>query len=232
MVLDDVAGGADAVVVAAAAAESDVLGHGDLHVVDVVGVPDRLVQLVGEPQRQDVLNGLLAQVVVDAEHRLLGEDAVDDAVEFSALCRSWPNGFSMTTRLQRPSGLLASPDCLQLFAHHRERLRRDRQVERVIAAGAPLGVQLVQRLGELLERRVVVEGALHEPDPLGQPVPDLLAERGAGMLLDRVVDDLREILVGPVPPGEPDERERRRQQPAVGQVVDGGHQLLAWPDRR
>ncbi len=27
-----------------------------------------------------------------------------------ALCRSWPNGFSMTTRLQRPSCWRASPD--------------------------------------------------------------------------------------------------------------------------
>ena len=74
MVLDDVAGRADAVVVARPAADADVLGHGDLHVVDVVRVPDRVEQLVGEPQRQDVLHRLLAEVVVDAEHRLLGED--------------------------------------------------------------------------------------------------------------------------------------------------------------
>ena len=81
VVLDDVTGGADAVVVAAATAEPDVLGHGDLHVVDVVRVPDRIEQLVGEAQRQDVLHRLLAQVVVDAEHRRLGEDAVDHLVE-------------------------------------------------------------------------------------------------------------------------------------------------------
>jgi hypothetical protein len=56
VVLDDVAGGADAVVVARAAADADVLGHGDLHVVDVVGVPDRLEHLVGEPERQHVLH--------------------------------------------------------------------------------------------------------------------------------------------------------------------------------
>ena len=86
VVLDDVARGADAVVVAAAAAETDVLGHGDLHVVDVVRVPDRFEQLVGEPQRQDVLHGLLAQVVVDAEHRLLREDAVDHLVELAGRC--------------------------------------------------------------------------------------------------------------------------------------------------
>ena len=70
VVLDDVAGGADAVVVAGPAADADVLGLGDLHVVDVVVVPDRLVQLVGEAQRQQVLHRLLAEVVVDPEHAL------------------------------------------------------------------------------------------------------------------------------------------------------------------
>ena len=83
MVLDDVARGADAVVVAGAAADADVLGHGDLHVVDVVGVPDRLEHLVGEAQRQQVLDRLLAEVVVDPEDRVRREDALDDVVELA-----------------------------------------------------------------------------------------------------------------------------------------------------
>src|SRR6476620_1117514 len=81
VVLDDVAGGADTVVVSAATTESDVLGHGDLDVVDVVGVPDRLEHLVGEAKRQHVLHRFLAKVVVDAEHRRLGEHAVHQMVE-------------------------------------------------------------------------------------------------------------------------------------------------------
>ena len=83
MVLDDVACRADAVVVAGAAAHADVLGHGDLHVVDEVGVPDRLVQLVREAQRQDVLDRLLAEVVVDAEHRVGREHRRDDVVQLA-----------------------------------------------------------------------------------------------------------------------------------------------------
>ena len=103
VVLQHVAGGADAVVVPGAAADADVLGHGDLHVVDVVAVPDRLEQLVREAQRQDVLHGLLAEVVVDAEHRLRREDVLDDGVEFARAPRSCPNGFSITTRRQGPA---------------------------------------------------------------------------------------------------------------------------------
>ena len=80
----------------------------------------------------------------------------------------------------------------------------------MIAAGTALGVQLLQRLGQPTECGVVVEGALHEAEALGQPVPHLLAEWCAGMLLDRVIDDLAEILVGPIPSGEADQRERGR----------------------
>ena len=61
-------------VVAAAVLHAHGLGHGDLHVVDVAPVPDRLEQGVGEAERQDVLHRLLAQVVVDAEDLALVED--------------------------------------------------------------------------------------------------------------------------------------------------------------
>ena len=46
------------------------LGHVDLHVVDVVAVPDRLEQAVGEAEGEDVLRRLLAEEVVDAEDLL------------------------------------------------------------------------------------------------------------------------------------------------------------------
>jgi hypothetical protein len=60
MVLDDVARRTDSVVVPGPALDADVLGHRDLHMVDEVRVPYRLEKLVGEPQRHDVLDGLLA----------------------------------------------------------------------------------------------------------------------------------------------------------------------------
>ena len=75
VVLDQVAQRARLVVVAGAAADADVLGGGDLDVVDVVAVPDRLEHRVREPEGQQVLDGLLAQVVVDAEDLALVETA-------------------------------------------------------------------------------------------------------------------------------------------------------------
>ena len=157
VVLDDVARGADAVVVAGPAADADVLGHGDLHVVDVVGVPDRLEHLVGEAQRQQVLHRLLAQVVVDAEDRVGGEDVLDDGVELAGRLQVVPERLLDDDPAPRPRRCgSTSPErssCWQTVANDDG---RDRQVERVVAAGAALLVELVRpprRAGRRRRRR-------------------------------------------------------------------------------
>ena len=68
VVLHHVAQRAGFVVVRPAAFDANRFGHGDLHVVDVRGVPQRLEQRVREAQRQQVLHRFFAEVVVDAEH--------------------------------------------------------------------------------------------------------------------------------------------------------------------
>ena len=70
-----------ALVEAAALADAEVLGERDLHARDVVAVPDRLEERVGEAEVEDVHDRLLAEVVVDPEDRLLGEDRPGDRVQ-------------------------------------------------------------------------------------------------------------------------------------------------------
>src|SRR5690242_12974179 len=82
VVLHHVAQGAGVLVVAGAALDADRLGDRDLHVVDVLRAPDRLPQAVGEAECQDVLHGLLAQVVVDAEDLILGKDLEYLGIEY------------------------------------------------------------------------------------------------------------------------------------------------------
>ena len=83
----------------AAALDADRLGGGDLHMIDMVTVPNRLEHEVGEPQDHDVLHRLLAEEVVDAEDLVLVDDPEDLLVELAcAEFRSVPNGFSMMMR--------------------------------------------------------------------------------------------------------------------------------------
>ena len=59
------------VVVTAPLFHADRFGHRDLHMINVAAVPDRLENSVGEAERQDVLNSLFAQVMIDAIDLLL-----------------------------------------------------------------------------------------------------------------------------------------------------------------
>ncbi len=69
--------------------------------------PHRLEQAVGEADAEDVLDGLLAQEVVQADDRLLGEVAVKKVVQSRADARSVPEGFSTTIRLAPESPIAA-----------------------------------------------------------------------------------------------------------------------------
>src|SRR5215469_9341597 len=78
----------------------------------------------------------------------------------------------------------------------------------------------------MVECRFIRELTLHEADALTQLLPDFLAERRARVGLHGVMGDLGEIGVRPVPASESDQRESRRQEATVSQVVDRWQQLL------
>ncbi len=83
MVLHYVAQRAGLFVERAAALDSHGFCRGDLHVLDVVAIPDRLEDTVGETEHQNVLHRLLAEIVIDAEDLALVEDRIHLVVELA-----------------------------------------------------------------------------------------------------------------------------------------------------
>ena len=92
MVLQHVTDHAGLVVVAAAVAHRHFLRYGDLNVVHVVPVPEGLEDGVGETQDQQILYGLLAQVVVDTEKLLLLEHLLHHPVKLLGSRKVSPEG--------------------------------------------------------------------------------------------------------------------------------------------
>ena len=84
MVLQHIARGAAAVVITTAGADAEFFGDRDLDVVDVASIPERLEDRVGETQDEEILDGLLAEVVVDTEDLRLAEIAGSDGVEVNS----------------------------------------------------------------------------------------------------------------------------------------------------
>ncbi len=227
VVLDDVAGRAHAVVIPGAATRTDVLGHGDLDVVHIVRVPQRLEQLVRETQRQDVLDRFLTQVVVDPEHRIRREHRLHNVVQL-------PGGLQvMPERLldHHPPPLLAlslrQAVLGQLPADLLKRLRRNGQIERVITPRSALLIQLSDRVTQPLKGIIVVELALHKADTLGELIPHRLIKRRPRIRPHGGLHLGRELLVVPGAAAETHQRETRRQQAPVREVVHGRHELLA-----
>ena len=81
MVLNDVTKRPGLIVELSAALDSELLCHRDLDAFDELSVPQGLQERVGESEEEQVLNGVLPEVVVDPKHVLLAERAVHHRVQ-------------------------------------------------------------------------------------------------------------------------------------------------------
>ena len=81
VVLHHVPQGTGGFVVASPFFNANGFGCGDLHIGDIITIPDWLEDRVGKAQHQDVLNRFLAQVVVDAENLAFLGTGLNDAVQ-------------------------------------------------------------------------------------------------------------------------------------------------------
>jgi hypothetical protein len=81
VVLHDVAERPDGVVEAAPVLHAEVFGHGDLHALHPVAIPQRLEDGVAEPEEQDVQGRLLAEKVVNPEDLPFVQEPVQVGVE-------------------------------------------------------------------------------------------------------------------------------------------------------
>ena len=226
--LDHVAQGAGAVVVAGAPLDPARLGVGDLHVVDVVAVPQRLEQQVGEAEDEDVLYGALPEVMVDAVELVLAVVAVQALVERLGALEVVAEG--LLDHEPPPAPVLArQPAAGDAVCGDAELARPDGEIEHEIGWEAVLETR-----AQALEAPGIGEVAAHEGEAPGEAPPHLLVEAALprvpparGPALDR-----RPHLLGPagVVPGtapEADDAAALREPPRRLQVVEGRQQLGA-----
>src|SRR5437867_6719133 len=81
MVLDDVAQGAGLVVERPPPLDAEIFGHRDLDALEVLPIPHGLEKRGGETEKEQVLDRVLAQILVDAEDVVFAEALVHDRVQ-------------------------------------------------------------------------------------------------------------------------------------------------------
>ena len=220
VVLHHVAQRAGAVVVAAAAADAERLRRGDLHVVDGVGVPERLEERVGEAGDQEVLDALLAEVVVDPEDLVLLEHGADRVVDLAG------RGQVVAERLLehqarggRHQAVLGEP-----LADPAEQRRADRQVEH------PDPVADRELLDEGRPARLVVDVEADVGQPVDEPLDGGAVVLGVQLGGPHEAGELAADLVAvaglvETGAGDRDDAGLRRQLAVAVAEVEGGEEL-------
>ena len=87
MILHHVAQRARAFVITGASLHAERFRGGDLDVIDVTPIPDRLEDRVREPEHQNVLRRLFPEEMIDPVSLLFGKSAVHDAIELARRMR-------------------------------------------------------------------------------------------------------------------------------------------------
>src|SRR5580704_16127114 len=121
------------VVETATVTHAELLGHRNLHVVDVIAVPDRLEQAIGEAQHQDVLDRFLSKVMIDAIDLMLVKNFEQLAIEL--LCGSEISAEWLLEDHAAPAAvaLAGEPGFPEPPGDRLEGCRRRGQVEQAIA---------------------------------------------------------------------------------------------------
>ena len=156
VVLHHVPERAGAVVIIAAALDPDGLGDRNLDVVDMRTVPQRFEQQVGEAQREQVLDRLLAQIMVDPERPLLGEGERNRVVDLAARLKIGPERLFE----RHPHGRAGEPGRLETVDGRLEQRRRGRQKDRNPVA------RIADRAGKPREAVLVGDVERHIVKPL------------------------------------------------------------------
>jgi len=115
-----------------AALHTKVLRHGDLHAVDVVAIPNRFEERIGEAEVKEILHRLFAKEVGRSERWRLGKELAEQAVKGQRRGESRPKGFSMTTRASSGAAAFRQP-----FDYGLEERLRDGDGSAVARAASP-----------------------------------------------------------------------------------------------
>ena len=183
MVRDHVAQCAGRVVEAAAMADAELFVDGDLDVIDMVAIPDRLEDAVGKAQHQDVLHRLLAEIVIDPVDLVLGEELQELFVQ--RLRRGEIGAERLLDHQPSPRAVLFAQqaDAPEFAGDRCEGIGRGRQIEQPVAAGVARGFQPLQSVLQSVEGRRLLRIGLDRGDAFEQPLGDGILHRAGGELL-------------------------------------------------
>ena len=176
MILDHIAEGASAFVVGAAGFDAEGFGGGDLDMIDVAIIPEGFEDSVSEAEDHDILGGLFAEEMIDAEGLAFGESFTDDGVEIFGGGEVCAEGFFDDYAGPGAWGGLIEAGVGEVLEDAFEFAGGDGEIEEAIALGAAFGVEGIEAFGEAGVTGGVGEFALVVEEAIGEAGPDGVIE--------------------------------------------------------
>src|SRR6185369_3107714 len=201
--------------------------HGNLDVINVAPVPDGLEDSVGEAQRQNILYGLLSQIVINAIDLLFARHPQQLLVQQPGGLEIVPKRFFDDHAPPMLFVFLHQPDFGEVLHAGAEKISGRRQIVHVIAVGRVLVVDLFERILQLEIKVFVAHVSTLIVQAANERLPDIGIHFVSGEFLDVFRDFLAEFLVRHGGAGHANHPEFPRQQVVFRQVVESRNQLAA-----
>ncbi len=194
---------------------------GDLHVVDIVAVPQRFHHGVGKAEHQYILYRALAQIVIDAEHLVLAQVPADPTLQRLGALQVVTEGFLYHHPF--PAVVFLQQLHRMQVVHHGGKFRgTDRHVKSDV--GRQRGVT-----GETLSQAPVhlriAKVAPEIVDACGKALEGGSIERSPGLGGDPFADLSDALLPFPGAPAQRQDTAALRQFLRQLQMIKSGHQL-------
>ncbi len=209
------------------------LGDGDLHVVDVLAVPQRLEDAVGETQHQQILHRLLAEIMIDTIGLIFGERLGDGGDDFAGAVKVAADGLFDDDARKRGllTGVVDHSGVLEAADAHIDEAGRHGEVVDAAGGNAELRIDGVEARFEPGVGAGVIETAGHEEKGSGEVGPMAFVKVLARKTADAVAGAVSHPLIGIAlhvtlgGQAESDGGEVRRQYAVHVEVVDGWQQF-------
>src|SRR5579885_1870232 len=190
MVLHHIADRSRLLIISAAALNTDIFCHRDLHMIDITPVPDRLKDAVSQAEDQDILHRLFAEIVVDAVDLFLAKDLAHLAIELFGRGEIVSKGFFDDDA--RPAlAVSIQPRRSEILNDFGVLAGWSREVENTIAAGAALQIDSIEQGAQLFVAIGIVKVGLQVVDAGRKAFPYLRINR---LLTREFVDGVQRLL--------------------------------------
>ncbi len=175
MVLDHVAESARFLVVGAASFDADGFGSGDLDVIDVATIPKRLENTVAEAERENVLNGLFPEIVIDAVDLRFVEDFVDFLVQLAGAGEVMTEG--LFDNDAPPAITPVKTMGAELLDGFGIVTGLGRKIKENVSSGSVRLFYFIELIAEIIVGSGIVQISWNIEQRLGKGVPDIFVER-------------------------------------------------------